>query len=256
MYSANANINSLEKKLFIHDNSESLPRVFFCSLSWSLEKKNISKINNYSGGNIKIFNSDKLQINNNDDIKNHDNGYVNNDDHNSDPNNWGYGFSDHELIIIKREKIKDNNYYDNNYDNNYDNTNNVKDNNYNNPLTSPNIINPNIEYDYQIIQGYIESETENGYNLSEWQNSKNQFSSKTGFSKKKMSFFFEKLKLFIKNDKFDCVNHKDMFNVYSNESKNEKYFPCFSYREFDDRFIEGYGERPMIDKMIEMIKTE
>jgi hypothetical protein len=270
-YSANSKINTLEKQLFIHDKSESLPRIFFCSLSWSLEKMDLKKIDKYNHLNgekskklseksknlseqNKNLCGDYFQNNN----KNSFYGYrIDNDDHNSHPNNWGYCFADHELIIIKREKKNNNNNNDDKNDNNrnydHNNNDNYDYNNINTKHLSKNII---IEYDYQIIQGYIQSETENGYNLAEWQNSKNEFASKTGISKKKIHFFLEKLKVFLNNETFDCINHKEMFNVYSKESKNEKYFPCFSYREFDDHFIEGFGERPLIDKLMNMIKAD
>ena len=221
-------VDSLQTELLGNDQPNQLPRVFFCSMSWSLEllikpmevPKPMTWIKDNSGVNLdNLVHSSSAIIHT----------------HNKEKPSWDTGFQDHEMIIIKRDRgvpfsvdIKDN------------------DNKKND--------NSHQMYEYQVIQGYRALNEEIGYSSAEWQASKNRFSSVNGFSSETMISFLDHLRNFGMNEFWDPDNHFETFGVLSSKFAGKSYLPAFSYRELADDSIIGFGDRPLSDKLSQMIQ--
>jgi len=86
------------------------------------------------------------------------------------------------------------------------------------------------KYEYQLIQGYMNSESELGYTLFEWQKSGHPFSSIYGFS---LTGFFGHLNKFSANARWDCDNHHSMTGIRELKFNKNRYLPAFSFRSLE-----------------------
>jgi hypothetical protein len=104
---------------------------------------------------------------------------------------------------------------------------------------------PGFGYEYQIIQGYMDSATETGYDALQWQQSGNRFCKSTGFGPETLGDFMAHLRAFAENHRWDGANHAATFNVKEDRIAGRPYLPSFACHELEDSHIVGWGERPM-----------
>ena len=100
-------------------------------------------------------------------------------------------------------------------------------------------------YEYQCIQGYMDSATEEGYDMLGWQKSGSPFCKSSGFGRETLDAFLAHLQAFAKNIIWDGKNHAAAFLVQEDRFSGKPYLPSFVCRELQDSHIIGWGERPM-----------
>jgi len=104
-------------------------------------------------------------------------------------------------------------------------------------------------YEYQMIQGYMESRLERGYGMVEWQTSKNVFSGIDGFSCFSMELLVDHLVRFATARIWDEKNFRSVFNVSELDCTGHAYIPAFAFRPLRDDVCLGWGERPLSDAL-------
>lgn len=101
---------------------------------------------------------------------------------------------------------------------------------------------------FQLVQGYL-----NGYCLSRWQEKRQLYASRHGFSSTHMAAFLDRLQHVCRSPLFDAQSYQSLFGVLHQESYGKEVWPSLSFRELNDDSIVGYGDRVVARKVHEGI---
>ena len=95
---------------------------------------------------------------------------------------------------------------------------------------------------FSVLQGYIKSDVEQGYDLSEWLCSRNPFANINGFGKFSLLKLLNHFNTFLENarrgKKFDGENHAAVFLVKEKHFEGSEYLPSFAWFEVEESDID------------------
>jgi len=95
---------------------------------------------------------------------------------------------------------------------------------------------------FSVLQGYIKSDVEQGYDLSEWLCSRNPFANINGFGKFGLIKLLSHFDTFLENarpgKKFDGENHAAVFLVREKHFEGSEYLPSFAWYEVEESDID------------------
>ena len=95
---------------------------------------------------------------------------------------------------------------------------------------------------FSVLQGYIKSDVEQGYDLSEWLCSRNPFANINGFGKFGLIKLLSHFETFLENarpgKKFDGENHAAVFLVKEKHFEGSEYLPSFAWYEVEESDID------------------
>ena len=95
---------------------------------------------------------------------------------------------------------------------------------------------------FSLLQGYIKSDVEQGYDLSEWLCSRNPFANINGFGTRRLLELLSHFDTFFENarpgKKFDGENHAAVFSVREKHFEGMEYLPSFAWLEVEESDID------------------
>ena len=110
---------------------------------------------------------------------------------------------------------------------------------------------------FSVLQGYIKSDVEQGYDLSEWLCSRNPFANINGFGKFTLLKLLNHFNTFLENarrgKKFDGENHAAVFLVKEKHFEGSEYLPSFAWFEVEESDIDPSEKiKGMVNKSVEV----
>ena len=103
--------------------------------------------------------------------------------------------------------------------------------------------------EFQLVQGYRATGTEEGFGLSQWQASGHPFAAAEGFGPARLRQLLAHLRAYAGNAVWDPENHRRAFGMREDRFADARYWPALSFRELRDDAILGWGERPLSDRL-------